>query len=100
MYGMILVETEGGMLKVDHEFHVMQGEIYTEKAFGSSGLLDEPGKYMLVDHALSRVAHGLAGTLVVSGPQNVVLFEDYDLQRSAMVLGHRARTEPLWSRSR
>ena len=182
MYGMILVEPVGGLPKVDHEFYVMQGEIYTEKAFGAQGLLadsyqkllnetpeyyvfngavgalsdrkplhakvgetvriffgvggpnktssfhvigevfdraynlasitaapltdvqtitvppggagivdlklDEPGKYMLVDHALSRVARGLAGTLVVSGAQNVAEFKDYDPQRSAMVMGH------------
>jgi nitrite reductase (NO-forming) len=50
--------------------------------------LDEPGKYMLVDHALSRVARGLAGTLIVSGSQNIAEFKDYDPQRSAMVMGH------------
>jgi nitrite reductase (NO-forming) len=50
--------------------------------------LDVPGKYMLVDHALSRVARGLAGTLVVSGPQNIAEFKDYEPQRSAMVMGH------------
>ena len=30
MYGLILVEPEGGLPPVDHEFYVMQGEIYTE----------------------------------------------------------------------
>jgi len=29
MYGLILVEPEGGLPKVDHEYYVMQGEIYT-----------------------------------------------------------------------
>ena len=37
MYGMILVEPEGGLPKVDHEFYVMQGEIYTEQTFGTQG---------------------------------------------------------------
>lgn len=41
MYGLILVEPEGGLPKVDHEYYVMQGEIYTEQAFGTKGLLDE-----------------------------------------------------------
>ncbi|MBV9061610.1 MAG: multicopper oxidase domain-containing protein, partial [Alphaproteobacteria bacterium] len=50
--------------------------------------LDVPGKYMLVDHALSRVARGLAGTMIVSGPQNVAEYKDYDPARSAMVMGH------------
>ena len=35
MYGMILVEPEEGLPPVDHEFYVMQGEIYTEQAHGS-----------------------------------------------------------------
>jgi len=38
MYGMILVEPEGGLPKVDREFYVMQGELYTAKSHGSSGL--------------------------------------------------------------
>src|SRR5262249_1956196 len=34
MYGLILVEPEGGLPPVDHEFYVMQGEIYTGAPFG------------------------------------------------------------------
>ncbi|WP_119390814.1 copper-containing nitrite reductase [Taklimakanibacter lacteus] len=41
MYGLILVEPEGGLPKVDREFYVMQGEIYTEQAFGTGGQLVE-----------------------------------------------------------
>ncbi|SCZ13797.1 copper-containing nitrite reductase [Microvirga guangxiensis] len=41
MYGLILVEPEEGLPKVDHEFYVMQGEIYTEQAFGTKGLVEE-----------------------------------------------------------
>jgi nitrite reductase (NO-forming) len=41
MYGLILVEPEGGLPKVDHEFYVMQGEIYTTEAFGGKGELSE-----------------------------------------------------------
>jgi nitrite reductase (NO-forming) len=37
MYGMILVEPEGGLPKVDHEFYVMQGELYTAQHHGASG---------------------------------------------------------------
>ncbi len=183
MYGLILVEPEGGLPKVDREFYVMQGEIYTDKPFGAQGdlqssydkLLNEtpdyyvfngavgaltdkkplharvgqtvriffgdggpdktssfhmigaifdrvynlgsldsaplrdvqtvsvppggavavdvklevPGKYMLVDHALSRVDRGLAGALIVDGTQvSADLFRDYDPKRSAMVMGH------------
>jgi nitrite reductase (NO-forming) len=41
MYGMILVEPEGGLPKVDREFYVMQGEIYTEEKIGTKGTLNE-----------------------------------------------------------
>jgi nitrite reductase (NO-forming) len=38
MYGLILVEPEGGLPPVDKEFYVMQGEFYTEGAMGRDGL--------------------------------------------------------------
>ena len=41
MYGLILVEPEGGLPKVDREFYVMQGEIYTEEKIGTQGTLTE-----------------------------------------------------------
>ena len=37
MYGLILVEPEGGLPQVDREFYVMQGELYTAQPFGSEG---------------------------------------------------------------
>ena len=167
MYGMILVEPEGGLPPVDREFYVMQGEVYTAQPLGSSGFLEEsqaklmaeqpeyvvfngstaalkerplrakvgetvriffgdggpnltssfhviggifdkvypfgsiegaslpavqtvpvppggstlvemklevPGKFILVDHALSRVERGAAGVLEVDGPANDAIF--------------------------
>ena len=167
MYGMILVEPEGGLEKVDREFYVMQGELYTNQRHGTHGhhefnlekLLDErpehftfngstdalkknplkakvgetvriyfgvggpnatssfhvigevfdkvfdqasltsppltnvqtttvapggatvvefkvdyPGKYLLVDHALSRLEKGLAGILHVEGKADPSVF--------------------------
>jgi nitrite reductase (NO-forming) len=38
MYGLILVEPEGGLPHVDHEYYVMQGEIYTAAPKGKDGL--------------------------------------------------------------
>lgn len=35
MYGMILIEPDGGLPKVDKEYYVMQGEIYTSQPFGA-----------------------------------------------------------------
>ena len=182
MYGLILVEPEGGLPKVDHEFYVMQGEIYTEQKYGMKGELTEsyeklinerpeyfvfngavgalagtfplkakvgetvriffgvggpnftssfhvigeifdraynlgsltsapledvqtisvppggagvvefklqvPGKFVLVDHALSRVERGLAGILEVSGPPNPEIFKDLDPSRSSPTGSH------------
>jgi nitrite reductase (NO-forming) len=164
MYGLLLVEPEGGLPHVDREFYVMQGELYTAQPFGTHGdqemdydkltqeraeyflfngavgaltkthplraragetvriffgvggpnytssfhvigeifdrvyqggsltappvtgvqtvtvgpgsatvvefKIDRGGKYVLVDHALSRAERGLAGFLIVDGPQN------------------------------
>lgn len=35
MYGMILIEPKGGLPKVDKEYYVMQGEMYTSRPFGA-----------------------------------------------------------------
>lgn len=37
-YGMILVEPKGGLSKVDKEFYLMQGELYTTGDLGKKGL--------------------------------------------------------------
>ena len=38
MYGLILVEPEGGLPKVDKEYYIMQGDFYTKGANGEKGL--------------------------------------------------------------
>lgn len=38
-YGLILVEPEGGMTKVDKEFYVVQGELYTKGKLGKRGIV-------------------------------------------------------------
>ena len=173
MYGLILVEPEGGLSKVDREYYVMQGEIYTEQVNGTKGELTEsldkllaetpeymvfngaadglskkpltaktgetvrvyfgvggpnktssfhvigeifdkayplasitsapmtdvqtitvppggaavtdfkvdvPGKYILVDHALSRLEKGLKGILQVSGEQQAEIFKPHQVE--------------------
>jgi nitrite reductase (NO-forming) len=37
MYGLILVEPDGGLPPVDREFYVMQGDMYTKWAAGTEG---------------------------------------------------------------
>jgi len=63
MYGLILVEPEGGLPAVDHEFYVMQGEIYTEAPFGQHGkqefsvqkLLDEQAEYVVFNGSVGAL---------------------------------------------
>lgn len=40
MYGLILVEPQGGLPKVDREFYLMQGDFYTKGKFDAPGLQD------------------------------------------------------------
>jgi nitrite reductase (NO-forming) len=55
MYGLILVEPVGGLLPVEREFYVMQGEIYTDSPLGTPGhqnvsiekLMDETPEYFV-----------------------------------------------------
>ena len=63
MYGLILVEPEGGLPPVDREFYVMQGELYTTGAFGEQGhqmsdttkLLDENPEYFVFNGAVGAL---------------------------------------------
>ena len=63
MYGLILVEPEGGLSPVDREFYVMQGDIYTTGAFGDTGkqttdttkLLNEDPEYIVFNGAVGAL---------------------------------------------
>lgn len=63
MYGLILVEPEGGLPKVDHEFYVMQGEIYTNETFGQRGSQDFSVEKLLAEHPEYFVFNGSVGAL-------------------------------------
>jgi nitrite reductase (NO-forming) len=63
MYGMILVEPEGGLPQVDREFYIMQGEVYTAQSFGTQGdqemdydkLISERPEYFLFNGAVGAL---------------------------------------------
>src|SRR3990172_3073299 len=63
MYGLILVEPEGGLPAVDREFYVMQGALYTTGAFGEQGhqmsdttkLLNEDPEYFVFNGAVGAL---------------------------------------------
>jgi len=60
MYGLIVVEPEGGLPPVDREFYVMQGEIYTEEEFGTPGHATESIEKLLDEDPDDRRQGGLA----------------------------------------
>jgi nitrite reductase (NO-forming) len=63
MYGLILVEPEEGLPPVDREFYVMQGEIYTEAAFGQHGSQDFNVEKLLNERPEYFVFNGSVGAL-------------------------------------
>jgi nitrite reductase (NO-forming) len=58
MYGMILIEPEGGLPKVDKEFYVMQGELYTAQAHGTQGENEFSLEKLLAEHPEHLVFNG------------------------------------------
>ena len=64
MYGLILVEPEQGLPHVDREFYVMQGEIYTDVAYGQRGSAEFSVEKLLDEHPEYFVFNGSVGALV------------------------------------
>ena len=63
MYGLILVEPEEGLPHADHEFYVMQGEIYTDSPFGQHGSQEFSVEKLLGEHPEYFVFNGSVGAL-------------------------------------
>lgn len=63
MYGLAVIEPEGGLPEVDREFYVMQGELYTAEDHGKRGdlefsvdkLLDEDPEYFTFNGAVGAL---------------------------------------------
>ena len=63
MYGMILVEPEGGLPPVDHEFYVMQGEVYSDLPYGQHGSAEFSVDKLLNERPEYFVFNGSVGAL-------------------------------------
>jgi nitrite reductase (NO-forming) len=63
MYGLILVEPEKGMPKVDREYYVMQSEFYTKGEFGDEGLQEYSPEKGAAEHPTYVVFNGKVGAL-------------------------------------
>lgn len=66
MYGMILVEPQGGLPKVDREYAVMQSEFYAEPVAGDKGPLETSYAKGLQEDPLFVVFNGREGALTES----------------------------------
>ncbi len=75
MYGLILVEPPGGLPKVDHEFYVMQGEIYTDRGFGQRGHDEFSVEKLLAERAEYFVFNGAVGALTAEHPMKAKVGE-------------------------
>lgn len=67
MYGMILVEPEGGLSPVDKEFYVLQSEFYTTGEFGAKGLQHFDEAKGAAEHPTYVVFNGSVGSLTGDG---------------------------------
>ncbi len=68
MYGLILVEPAGGLPKVDREFYVMQGELYTDRPYGQRGHDEFSVEKLLAERAEYFVFNGAVGALTAEHP--------------------------------
>ena len=75
MYGLILVEPEGGLAAVDHEYYVMQGEIYTTAAKGKSGLQQFSDAKLLEESPEYFVFNGAVNALTKAHPMQAKVGE-------------------------
>jgi nitrite reductase (NO-forming) len=73
MYGLILIEPEGGLPPVDKEYYVMQGDFYTKGKHGQPGLqpfdmqkaMDERPEYVLFNGKVGAISGDNALTAAV-----------------------------------
>lgn len=63
MYGLILIEPEGGLEPVDREFYVMQGEFYPILSRGEAGLTQLSGEKMDNEDPEYIVFNGRVGSM-------------------------------------
>jgi nitrite reductase (NO-forming) len=70
MYGLILVEPEGGLPQLDREFYIMQGELYTAQPFGTQGDQEMDYEKLISERPEYFLFNGSVGALIVDGPMD------------------------------
>ncbi len=67
MFGMILVEPVAGLPKVDHEYYMMQSELYTTTPFGTPGQHEFSNQKLLAETPDYVLFNGRVGALTGPG---------------------------------
>ncbi len=75
MYGLLLIEPEGGLPEADREFYVMQGELYTTKPFGAAGEQEMSYEKLIAERLEYFVFNGAVGALTKEYPLRARLGE-------------------------
>lgn len=75
MYGLILVEPEGGLSEVDKEFYIMQGDFYTKGDYGEPGLQAFDMKKAIEEDADYVVFNGKVGSMTGDNSLNAEVGE-------------------------
>jgi copper-containing nitrite reductase len=68
MYGLILVEPPGGLSHVDHEYYLMQGEIYTTAPKGKAGLQQFSPDNLMAENARYYLFNGAVDAITKEYP--------------------------------
>ncbi len=68
MYGLVLVEPEGGLPLADREFYIMQGELYTTKPFGTQGRQELDYEKLMAEQPEYFLFNGAVGALTAEHP--------------------------------
>ena len=68
MYGMILVEPMGGLPHVDHEYYIMQGEIYATAPKGKAGLQQFSAENLMAENAQYYLFNGAVDAVTKEYP--------------------------------
>ena len=68
MYGLILVEPETGLSHVDHEYYIVQGELYTAEPKGKEGLQQFSAVKLMAEKPEYFVFNGAVDALTTEHP--------------------------------
>jgi nitrite reductase (NO-forming) len=75
MFGLLLVEPEGGLPEADREFYLMQSELYTIKPFGAQGDQEMDYEKLMSEQPTYFLFNGAVGALTKEHPLRARLGE-------------------------